>query len=140
ISDAGHLARSVVLDLRNVAFRADLHVPGRLALGDLGVERRPFRAPLAALEAEAGLMAGDPAVAGNRVDRHPAGMTFLVTELVRASLEDLEIVAPRQAWPVACAGDTHLILGLAVVGLKVGEGDRPIEKVGAWNMAVGRRI
>ena len=129
-----------MLDLRDMTFRANLHVPGRLALRDFCVERRPFRPPLAALEAEAGLMAGDPAVAGNGVDRHPAGMTFLVTELVRASLEDLKIVAARQARPVACAGDAHLILGLGIIGLKVGESDRPIEKVGAGNMAVGRRL
>ena len=67
-------------------------------------------------------------------------MTFLITELVRAGLEDLEIVAARQARPVARTGDAHLVLGLGVIGLELGEGDRPVEKIGAGNVAVGRRL
>ena len=120
--------------------RADLHIAGRLALGYLGVERRPFRSPLAALEAEARLVAGNAAVSGRGVDRHPSGMDLLVAKLLRARLEDLEIVAARQAGPVARTGDAHLVLGLGVIGLEIGEGDRPVEKIGAGNMAVGRRL
>ena len=129
-----------MLDLRDMQIRADLHIAGRLALRDLGVERRPFRPPLAALEAEAGLVAGDPAVAGNRVDGHPSGVDLFVAKLFRARLEDLEIVAARQAGPVARTGDAHLVLGLGVIGLKIGEGDRPVEKIGARNMAVDGRF
>src|SRR5580692_8056582 len=119
---------------------ANLHVAGRLAFRDLGVERRPLCPPLAALEAEACLMAGDAAVAGSGVDRHPAGVDLFVTKLLGARLEDLEIVAARQARPVARAGDAHLVLGLGIIGLEIGESDRPVEKSGAGNMAVGRRF
>src|SRR3984957_17762804 len=95
--------------------RANLHVAGRLALRNLSVERRPFRAPLAALEAEAGLVAGDAAVSGRGVDRHPSGMDFFVAKLLGARLEDLEIVAAWQAGPIARACDAHLVFGLGVI-------------------------
>ena len=63
IDHAGHLAGRIVLDLDRHAVGAHLEIAGRLALGDLGVERRPFRAGLAALEAEADLLAGAAPVA-----------------------------------------------------------------------------
>src|ERR1700733_245661 len=94
---------------------ANLHVAGRLAFRDLGVERRPLCPPLAALEAEAGLVAGDAAVTGNGVDRHPAGVDLFVAKLLGARLEDLKIIAAWQAGPVARAGDAHLVLGLGVI-------------------------
>ena len=140
ISDASHLAGGIVLDLRDMAIRTNLHVAGRLALRDLRVERRPFRAPLAALEAEAGLVAGDAAVARNGVDRHASGVDLLVAKLFRAQLENLEIVAAWQARPVARTGDAHLVLGLGVIGLEIGEGDRPVEKIGARDVPVGGRL
>ena len=120
IGHARDLARGVVLDLRDMRLRTNFHVPRFLALGNLGVERRPFRAPFAALEAEAGLPAGDAMVARGGVDRHPTRVTLLVAELVGAGLEDLEIVASRQARPIARAGDAHLVFGLGVIGLELG--------------------
>src|ERR1700733_4462397 len=108
--------------------RANLHIAGRLALRDLRVECGPLCPPLAALEAEAGLMAGDTAVAGRGVDRHPAGVDLFVTKLLGARLEDLEIVAAWQARPVARTGHAHLVLGLGIIGLELGESDRPVEE------------
>ena len=129
-----------MLDLRDMQLRADLHVAGRLALGDLGVECRPFRAPLAALEAESGLLAGIAAVALHGIDRHPAGVTLLVAELVRPGLEDLEVVVARQSRQAVRAGDPQLVLGLGVVGLELGEGQWPVEEIGASDVAVGRGV
>src|ERR1700677_1952783 len=120
--------------------RANLHVASRLALRNFGVERRPLCPPLAALEAEAGLVAGDAAVAGSRVDRHSSGVDLFVTKLLRTRLEDLKIVAARQAGPVARTSDAHLVLGLGVIGLKIGEGDRPVEKISPRDVPVGRGL
>src|SRR6266446_8788216 len=63
IDDASYLARCIVLDLHSHAVRTYFEVAGRLALRDFAIERRPLRAGLAALEAEADLLAGAAAVA-----------------------------------------------------------------------------
>lgn len=128
-----------MVDLDRHGVRPDLEMACRLALGDLGVERRPFGAPFAALEAESGLLAGHAVVALDRVDRHVAGVAFLVAELVGAGLQHLEIVVARQSRPVIGAGDAHLGFGLGIVGLHLGQRDRPVEQVGAFQFAVGRK-
>src|SRR6185437_16197792 len=94
--DAGHLAARIVLDLDHHAVGAHFEIAGRFALGDYGVERRPFRAGLAALEAEADLLAGSASVARLAVDRHSPGMDFLVAELLGTGLQHLEIVVAGQ--------------------------------------------
>ena len=81
-----------MLDLDRHAVGAHLEISGRLAPGDLGIERRPFRARLAALEAEADLLACPAPVACLAVDRHVAGVHGLVAELLRAGFHHLEIV------------------------------------------------
>ena len=77
-------------------------------------------------------------VARGGVDRHPTRVTLLVAEFVRAGLEDLEVVVARQARPVARARDAHLVFGLRVIGLELGERQRPVEKIGAWDVAISR--
>ena len=126
-----------MLDLQHLAVRPHLELAGRLALRDLGVERRPFRARLAALEAEADLLAGAAAVARLGVDRHVAGVHLLVAELLGAGLEHLEVVVAGQARDAVGAGHAHLVLGLGVVGLQLGQRDRPVEQVRAGDVAVG---
>ncbi len=120
--------------------RPDLQLAGRLALRDFRVERRPFRTPFAALEAESGLLTAHAVVAIGRVDRHVAGMAFLVAELVGAGLEDLEIVVARKPLDAVGAGNAHLVLGLGVVGLEIGKRYRPVEQVGALDLAVVGQI
>ena len=82
-------------DLDRHRARPHLEMAGRLAFRDLGIERRPFCAPLAALEAEARLLTGVAVVALHRIDGHVAGVAFLVAKLVGAGLEHLEIVVAR---------------------------------------------
>jgi len=66
-------------------------------------------------------MAGDATVARDGIDRHPPGVTLLVTELVGPCLEDLEVVVARQARQVAGAGHPHLRLRLGVIGFQLRE-------------------
>ena len=126
-----------MLDLDHHAVGAHFEIAGRFALWDFGVERRPFRAGLAALEAEADLLAGPAPVARLAVDRHSPGMDFLVAELLRAGLEHLEIVVAGQARNAVGARHAHLVLGLGVPRLHLGERDRPVQQVGAGYAAVG---
>lgn len=127
-----------MVDLDGHGVRPHLEMACRFAFRDLGVERRPFGAPFAALEAEAGLLAGHPVVTLDRIDRHVAGVAFLVAELVGASLQQLEIIVARQPRPVIGAGDAHLGFGLGVIRLHLGQRHRPIEQVRALYLAVGR--
>src|SRR6202000_1955559 len=112
-------------------------ISGRFALRDFGVERRPFRTRLAALEAEADLLAGAAAIARLAVDRHPSGVHFLVAELFGAGLKYLEVVVARQSRNAVGASDTHLVFGLGVPRLHFGERDRPVQKVGAGHIIIG---
>ena len=57
IDDAGDLARQRRARSASPCVRPHFEIAGRLALGDFGVQRRPFGAGLAALEAEADLLA-----------------------------------------------------------------------------------
>ena len=66
-----------------------------------------------------------------------AGMDFLVAELARAGLHHLVIVVAGQARNAVGARDAHLVLGLGVPRLHLGERDRPVEQVGAGDIAVG---
>src|SRR6202040_4466094 len=104
----------VMLDLERHAAWTNFQIAGRLALRNFSVERRPLGAGLATLEAEADLLTGAAAVARFAVDRHPAGMNFLVAELSGAGLQHLEIVIARQSRNIVGAGDAHLVLGLGV--------------------------
>ena len=103
----------------------------RSPLRNLGVERRPFGARLAALETEADLLAGRPVVARLAVDRHPAGMDLLVAEPLGAGVQHLEVVVAGQARDAVGPRHAHLVLGLGVVGLELGQGHRPVEQIGA---------
>jgi hypothetical protein len=137
IDHAGDLAAVVMLDAQDMGIRPHLELAGRLALRDLGIERRPFRAPLAALEAEAGLLAGRAAVAFGRVDRHVAGVAVRVAERVGAGLQHLEVVVARQGRDAVGVGHPHPVLGLRVVGFQIGQRQRPVEQVRARHRAVG---
>jgi hypothetical protein len=128
----------VVLDLQDVRVRPDLQIAGRLALGQLCIEGGPFGADLAALEAEADLLAPRPPVARRRIDRHAACVALLVAELVGARLEHLEVVVARQPYDAVRAGDPHAVLSLVVVGLEVGEADRPVEQACTLDFAIDR--
>ena len=125
-----------MLDPDYMSIRPDLQLAGLLTFRDLGIKRRPFRTPLAALETEAGLLAAHAAVTFGRVDRHVAGVTLLVAKLVGARLENQEIIVAGQALDAAGAGNTHLVLGLGVVGFEVGKRERPVEQRGTLDLAV----
>ena len=64
-------------------------------------------------------------------------MHVLVAELLRAGLQHLEIVVAGQAGNAVGAGHAHLVLGLGVPRLHLGERDRPVQQVGAGDVAVG---
>ena len=138
IDDPGRLARSVVLDFDDLAVGSDFELAGRLSLGDFGIERRPFGARFAALEAEADLLAGPAPVARLRIDRHAASVNFLVADFLGARFEHFEIVVARQAGDIVGAGHPHLVFGLGVVRLHLGQRDRPIQQIGAGDFAVMR--
>ncbi len=138
ILDPRHLARIVVQDAGGVATVAHLEVAGRLAARDVGVGGRPLGTPLAALEAEAGLLAGLAAVIFGRVDRHVAGVDFLVAEREGALFQNLEVVVAGQAGAAAGAGDLQLLLGLVIPGRHLGRVDRPVEEACAGDLAIGR--
>ena len=138
IDDAVDLAGSVVLDPHRHAVRANFEIAGRLTFGNLGVKRRPLGAGLAALEAEADLLACAAPVARLTVDRHSSGVDFLVAELARAGLHHFEIVVAGQARNAVGARRAHLELGLGVPRLHLGERYRPVEQVGAGDVAINR--
>ena len=138
VDDARHLALVIVLDARHVAAGPDFQLSGLLALGNFGVERRPLRARLAALEAEADLLAGAAAVTRGRVDRHAARVAFLVAELVGAGLHDLEVIVAGQAFDAVGARGAHAVFGLGVPRFHFLAVDGPVEQVRTGDVAVGR--
>ncbi len=97
VDHAGRLAAHVVLDPQHHGVRPDLHGAGFLARWDLRVECGPLGAHLAALEAEAELPARRPPVPRLAVGGGVAGGDLLVAELARAGLQNLGVVAARQA-------------------------------------------
>jgi len=103
---------------------------------DLGVERRPLRARLAALEAEAHLQARRTMVAELAVDRHVPGAALRVAEFGRAVVEHFEVVVAGQARIAVGARDAHLVLGLGIVRRELGQADRPVGEVGPLELAV----
>ena len=125
-----------MLDLQHLGVGADLQVAGVLALGQFGDQGGPLGARLAALETEADLLAGAPVVPLLRVDRHVAAVEFLVAHRLGAGRQDLVVVVAGQARDAVGARDAHLGLGLGVVGLKFLQGDRPVQQVGAGQVAV----
>jgi hypothetical protein len=126
-----------MLDLQHMRALAHLEIARRLAARNIRIGGRPLGAPLAALETEAGLLAGEAVVIVGGVDRHAAGVHFLVAERLGAGLEHLEVVVAGQAGPVSRAGDAELGFRLFVPGLHLGQVDRPVEQIGALDIAVG---
>ena len=105
-------------------------------MGISAVERRPFRARFAALEAETNLLAGSAPVAGLAVDRHVAGVHGLVAELLCTRFQHLEIVVAGQTGNSVSAGNAHLVFSLGVPRLHFGERDRPIQQIGARHASI----
>ena len=122
-----------MLDLQHMGLRPDLEIAGQLSIGNFSIECRPLGARLAALEAEADLQTGTAAVARLGIDRHVAGVDFLVTQLLGARFQHLVIVVAGQARNAIGAGRAHLVLGLGVPWLHLGQRHRPVEEVGAIN-------
>ena len=137
IHHAGDLAPRIVFDPQRHRVRSHLEIAGRLTLGDLGVQRGPLAAGLAALEAEADLLAGAAIVPRLAVDRHVAGVHFLVAKLARTRFQDLVVVVAGQARDAVGPRRAHLVLGLRIPRLHLGERDRPIGEVRAGDIAVG---
>ncbi|MNP11538.1 hypothetical protein D3C76_1037310 [compost metagenome] len=126
-----------MLDAQRHALRAHLAVAGGLGAGDVGVEGRPLGADAAALHAEADLHAAWPAVVGLGVDRHRPGLDFLVADALGAAGQHLEGVVPlvvRHAG--ARPGHAHMLLGLDVPRFQLFVAERPVEHVGALDVAV----
>ena len=138
IDHAGDRAARVVGDAQRHAFGPQLEMSGRLRLRDLGVERRPFRADGAACHAEADLMARRPPVARLGIDRHVAAVELLVADALRARGQHFVVVVAGQPRDAVRAGDAELVLGLVVERLEFLEAQRPVQQVGALDLAVDR--
>ena len=136
VDDAVDLAAGIVVDLDHHAVRSDLEMTGTLRLRDLGVERRPFSADGAAGHAETDLLAGRATVAGLGVNRHVAGVDLGISHALGASRHHLEIVVARETRDVVRAGDAQLVLGARIEELELLQRDRPVEKIGARDIAV----
>ena len=116
-------------------------LPVAAALGSSTLERRPLGADLVPLEGEAVLDRCGAAVARHRVDGVAAGVKALVADALGAVGEHLVVVVGRQLRDAVGPRDPELRLGAVVVGLDVGEADRPVESVDAILVAVvGRRL
>ncbi len=76
-----------------------------------------------------------PPRASGFIDMRPV-LHLLVAELLGAGFQDLVVVAARQARNAVGAGRPHLVFGLVVPGLHLGERDRPVEKACARHIAV----
>ena len=126
-----------MLDLENMGPLANLEIARRLAARDIGIGRRPFGAPLAPLEAETGLLAGEPVVVLFGVDGHTPGMHLLVTERLGPRFEDLVVVAPRKPFAAAGAGHAQLGFRLVVPGRHFRGVDGPVQKVRPLHVPVG---
>ncbi len=137
VQHAIDLAGLVVLDLQHHALGTQLDAAGRQCLRNLGIERRPFGADLAALHAEAGLLAGRAAVVGRGIGRHRPH-DLAIADLARAGRDHLVLVAlgHRRLAAGGAAGHAHLLLGLVVVRGQFLVGDRPVQHVGAFDLSV----
>src|ERR1700733_7048878 len=111
---------------------------GLLGLRDLRGKRRPVRALLVALIVEAILDRRGAPVARHRVKRHPARADALVAESLGPVAHHLEVVVGRRCRDPVGARDAQPGLGLVVVGLEVGQADRPVEQAGAVDGAMLR--
>ncbi len=63
-------------------------------------------------------------------------MTFLVAELVGAGFEYLEVIVAWQPFNAVGAGHPHLVFRLGIVRLELSQGQRPVEQVGALDLAI----
>ena len=136
VHDARHFALVVVLDPRRVTLGAQLEPAGFLRRRNLGVQGRPLGAGLAALEAEAELLAGAAPVAWLAVDRHAPGVAVLVAYLRRAVVEHLEVVVAGQPRDPIGARHAQLVLGARVVRLELLQRERPVEHVHPFHGAI----
>ena len=127
-----------MLDAGYMGLGPDLEIASGFGLGNFGVQRGPLGAALATLEAKAQLHAAATAVARLAVDSHVAGVHFLVAQLGRTGVHDLEVVVAGQARNTVGACHTHFVFGLGVVGLQVFEGDGPVQQIRARHIAVHR--
>ena len=81
-------------------------------------------------------MAGWTTIPVLRVDRHVSGVDFLVSNALGARGHDFEIVVSGQPWDAVRASHAHLVLGACIVRLKLLQRDRPVEQIGARDIAV----
>ena len=131
VDDPGHRAEAVVLDPDRHRRRPQVKPAGLLGSGDLGGQRRPVRALLVALVVEPVLDGGRASVARDRVERHPARADARVADAPGAVAHHLEVVVGRRRRDAVRARDAQPVLGRLVVGLEVGQADRPVEQAGA---------
>src|SRR5215472_3542464 len=120
-----------MLNLYGHRLRTQVELAGLFGRRNLRVQRRPLSARLAALEAESELPAGGTAVARAAVNCHAARVNGLVSRARGAVVHDLEVVVAGQARNIVGARHAHLVLGLGVVRLELGERERPVEQVRA---------
>ncbi|MPN28752.1 hypothetical protein SDC9_176197 [bioreactor metagenome] len=125
-----------MLDARHMGLRAQLEVARGVRRRKLGVQRGPFRAALAALEAEAQLHAASTVVARLAVDGHVAGVHFLVAQLGGTGIHHLEVVIARQTGNAVGARHAHFVFCTRVIGCEILVGDGPIQQVRALDLAV----
>ena len=117
-------------------FFAHLKIARGFAFGDVGIGRRPFRPPFAALKAKAGLLAHRAISVFVRVDCHAAGMNFFIAKRLGAFFEDFVVVVAGQAGAVAGACHAQFVFGLSVPGVHLGPVNRPIQQVCALHIAI----
>ncbi len=148
IGGADHATVLVGLDAADVTVGANFATAGFFGHGNYAGERSGLRADFATeAKAEAAIHAGGAAGARLGQNRQGRGIC-VIAELAATTFEDDAVSLHRKRWHriglgarrVERAGarearDANFPLNLGVVRLEVGVADRPVGKVGAWNVA-----
>src|SRR5580704_12789040 len=128
VDDAVDAPVLTVFDAQRAAQDAQIQIAGRFGAGDLRVERAPFRARLASLNAETLLYAHSPLVGCAGIDGQVAGMHLLVADALRAVVHHLEMIRRGQAGITVTAGDDEAPFGKFVVALQLRVLDWPVDE------------
>ena len=138
IFDARYFALVVMQDTRDMCPFSDFQVACGFACGDVCIGGRPFRAPFAPLETEAGLLTRQSPITVLGIDRHAPGMDLFIAQSLGAFFKHKVVVVPRQTFTAACARHAKLVFGLCVPGVHFSAINRPIQKRRALDISVIR--
>ena len=123
-------------DLHGMAVRTQVALAGLDRARQLTHRGAPLRRVLVALEVESVLDARGSAVVRLGVRAIRARGVVLVADPLGTVGEHLVVVVRRLGCSAMAMGRADRLLRLVVVGLEVGEGDRPVEQVGPLDVAV----